>query len=692
MNYDQQIDFARINEAALANPSYLEKRLPDSHHEGKRLHADTLNGGKGRSFNLNLETGAWHDQATSESGGDAVSLVAAQENIGQGEAARLIADELGLDIGSSSSPPPKKLARKELPELPHNKIDWSNPAAFYFYFNPDGTTQYAALRFEAPSYRKTYRLSRGALEPGKWDNTGIGGTPRILYNLPEILNSDFVVVVEGENKVNTLSNMGVCATCNVGGSGKWRDEYSEYLKSKQVLILPDNDEPGRKHAQQVASSLQGKAKSIKILELPGLPEKGDIIDWLKVPGNDVVKLRDLMDAAAELKPEESEQTPPRPLQINVADYLGTAYLNNYPPSYSWVVKNSLPTACLGVVAGPPGAGKGTFCLQMSASLAAGVPILEHWEPVKPSKVIYLSAEDSAPVIHRRLHHSLIALSEHLREEAASRIVAIPVQGRVSLCQSDKCDLRISQNMEDLRAIIEEFKPDVVFLDTLARFLNIEENDNRAMTEACSLLEELIKDYGCTIILLHHVNKVSGDCFEDDTALSAALTQTSIRGASALAGCVRWALLLAPMGKKLSEKTFGDLAAGKHAGSFVAVRVGKKNIGAPEPRFYFGRNEHGLLYPVEPAEKAAADAGLEADAHRLAEEVRRRAFSGEPTLSLSRGGREVFDGWGDSRNKKATEKAIEMGLVKVAEKDKGWGKVLSPGCPENSQDFGMFNYD
>lgn len=68
------------------------------------------------------------------------------------------------------------------------------------------------------------------------------------------------------------------------GAGKWRPEYNPYFEGKQVVILPDNDEVGRKHAQQVARQLHGLASSVKVLELPGLPEKGDVSDWLEAGG------------------------------------------------------------------------------------------------------------------------------------------------------------------------------------------------------------------------------------------------------------------------------------------------------------------------------------------------------------------------------------------------------------------------
>ncbi|MBI3910615.1 MAG: hypothetical protein HY320_06750, partial [Armatimonadetes bacterium] len=76
----------------------------------------------------------------------------------------------------------------------------------------------------------------------------------------------------------------MCSTTNPGGAGKWRAEYAEALRNAHVAILPDNDQAGREHAQQVAASLYGKAASVRIVELPGLPAKGDASDWLAAGG------------------------------------------------------------------------------------------------------------------------------------------------------------------------------------------------------------------------------------------------------------------------------------------------------------------------------------------------------------------------------------------------------------------------
>src|SRR5262249_39236980 len=135
----------------------------------------------------------------------------------------------------------------------------------------------------------------------------------IPYHLPELLSANkdrTVVIAEGEKDVDRLRSIGVVATCNVGGAGKWRDEYNEHLRGRKVVILPDNDPPGHKHAQQVAGSLNGIAASVKIVELPSLAEKGDVSDWLAL-GNGMKELRALVEAAPEFEkgiPDHSIQS------------------------------------------------------------------------------------------------------------------------------------------------------------------------------------------------------------------------------------------------------------------------------------------------------------------------------------------------------------------------------------------------
>jgi putative DNA primase/helicase len=116
----------------------------------------------------------------------------------------------------------------------------------------------------------------------------------VLYRLPELLSADpaeAIYVVEGEKDVDRLRTLGFVATTNVGGASKskngrskWKPEYSQSLKGRDVVILPDNDDVGSNHAKAVAASLVGVARSVKVLRLPDLPPKGDVSDFFESGG------------------------------------------------------------------------------------------------------------------------------------------------------------------------------------------------------------------------------------------------------------------------------------------------------------------------------------------------------------------------------------------------------------------------
>jgi hypothetical protein len=140
---------------------------------------------------------------------------------------------------------------------------------------------YQACRFEPKGF--SMRRPDG---PGRW-KPGLAGVRRVLYRLPELLAADPtqpVFVVEGEKDVDRLRELGLVATTNPLGAGKWRAEFSEFLRERHVVLLPDNDAPGQAHALQVAGAVHGMAAEVKIVDLPGLPPKGDVSDWLALPG------------------------------------------------------------------------------------------------------------------------------------------------------------------------------------------------------------------------------------------------------------------------------------------------------------------------------------------------------------------------------------------------------------------------
>ncbi|HWL10940.1 MAG TPA: hypothetical protein VNQ76_21205, partial [Planctomicrobium sp.] len=165
---------------------------------------------------------------------------------------------------------------------------------------------------------------------GGWKN-GVKGVRVIPYRLPNIVFSEGVVlIVEGEKHCDRLDELGFVATCNAGGAatgngkGKWKSEHSEFLRGRDVVILPDNDEPGRSHAHNVAKSLiEHGAKSVRVAILPGLPEKGDIVDFLNAGGtkDQIQQAIDESKPVEEAFPEEQQSSAvegedgPTPMEI-----------------------------------------------------------------------------------------------------------------------------------------------------------------------------------------------------------------------------------------------------------------------------------------------------------------------------------------------------------------------------------------
>ena len=123
----------------------------------------------------------------------------------------------------------------------------------YSYTDALGRESYQAVRLIPKSFRQRH----GAEGHWTWNMDGV---ERVLYRLPEVLAAETVWVVEGEKDADNLAALGLCATTNVSGAGKWLDGYTEALKGKDVVVCGDNDEPGRKHADKVFESVAALAK------------------------------------------------------------------------------------------------------------------------------------------------------------------------------------------------------------------------------------------------------------------------------------------------------------------------------------------------------------------------------------------------------------------------------------------------
>jgi putative DNA primase/helicase len=207
-----------------------------------------------------------------------------------------IVQALGLRL-ASLFPPKEKRNRRRVTESPDRIV------AEYSYIDAAGTLLYQVVRFEPKDFRQRQPNGEGGWI---WNMDGV---ERVLYRLPELMRAspeNRVFIVEGEKDVDSLAALGLVATCNPGGAGKWSKlADTSVLNGRRIVIIPDADDPGKRHAWEVASALQGKAAEVKTVNLPGAK---DVSDWIKAGGT-AAELGHMADAAPA---HDSKAEPPPP--------------------------------------------------------------------------------------------------------------------------------------------------------------------------------------------------------------------------------------------------------------------------------------------------------------------------------------------------------------------------------------------
>jgi hypothetical protein len=354
-------------------------------------------------------------------------------------------------------------------------------AATYDYCDETGSLLFQVVRYEPKEFKQ--RRPNGK-DDWVWN---LEGVDPMLYQLPELMTANPakpVFICEGEKDVDRLIAIGLVATTNPMGARNWRDEYAGCLEGRSVVVVPDNDKDGSDHATAVAVSLQGQAKSLKVLELPGLPEKGDTTDWLD-QGHQVEELIELASAAAEWEPEsfrtseptrsgESEERrfmliPSTDVMLPDDDIEGGSF-GPYIPYPSSLV----------MLVGESSAGKTVLGKNMAYHLAEGLD----WVGISPSgeqRVIYIDLESPENVF--REHAEIIGRSENL---VFAR--SLPT-------------LHSPHGAEEFLSVCRQFSPDVIFLDSLAEAWPVQdENDNAEASRQMLAIKMIGKSLGCTVVV------------------------------------------------------------------------------------------------------------------------------------------------------------------------------------------------
>jgi hypothetical protein len=363
-------------------------------------------------------------------------------------------------------------------------------AATYNYKDEDGRLLFQVVRYQPKAFRQ--RVPDGN---GGWV-WRLGSTRRVLYNLHDVARFPTltpVLVVEGEKDCDNLMRIGVLAVTNPGGAGKWRPEYNASLAGRQVVVVPDNDEPGREHARQVVRNLLPVAEWVRVLELPGLPPKGDLSDWLKA-GGDVNALwrlaGDCPEGAAWLAAPPATERDPGDLSTTLADVAARPV--------RWLWPGRLALGKLAILDGDPGLGKSLVTLDLCARVTTGREFPDG-RPGCRGAVVLVNCEDG---VADTLRPRLDALGA---DPARVHVLRGRVEGGVERLPSFPRDLaRLERVIRRTGAVLVVIDPIMAFLDE-----TISTGNDQSVRQALAPLARLAEETGCVILLVRHLNKTGG---------------------------------------------------------------------------------------------------------------------------------------------------------------------------------------
>jgi 5S rRNA maturation endonuclease (ribonuclease M5) len=339
------------------------------------------------------------------------------------------------------------------------------PEAVYEYTNENGELLYEVLRFPGKKFKQ--RRCDPETRELIW---GLDGTHRVLYRLPEVVyaveHGHTVYVCEGEKDVEALRAVNKIATCNSGGVGSWKPDYSDYLRGARVIIVADKDEPGLKHAADVARSLDGIALSVHVVQAKTGKDAADHL----AAGHTVEEFVQIVlgDTRRHYQPLDLFQP---------------------VPEVNWIVTDVLVGGEATLLVADGGAGKSFFALALSLAVASGEPFLDR--AVKQGRVIYCDEEGSPDLALQRLAQL------GATDEQKANLDYLNFAGVDMVRHPEKL-------IEDAKLV----QPVLVVIDSHAKVTRLgEENSNNEMGKAWDDgFLKLARDTGAAVLVIHHTRK------------------------------------------------------------------------------------------------------------------------------------------------------------------------------------------
>lgn len=339
------------------------------------------------------------------------------------------------------------------------------------------------------------------------------GARLVPYRLPEVIEAIaqglLVFVVEGEKAADRLWSSGIPATTNPGGAGKWPADFAEYFAGADVVILPDNDPQARRpdgsmkyhpdgrpvfvgadHAEAVAASLAPVASSVRVVPLPGVPLKGDVVDFLDLGGTPD-QLYDIADTVRTWAPTSTFKT--------AFGAIPWARMDDPGPEHEWLVKGWISRGERSVCAGVSQSGKSFFVIDLAMAVARGIDFFG--AKTLQGGVCYQAGEGGRGVKKR-----IRAYRQRNGLTASDPVPFVLLPAMVDLYGGDDGANKL---VAECRHWAETFAPiplELVIIDTWsAATPGANENASEDVSKVLARLDTVSRALNCHVMLVHHMN-------------------------------------------------------------------------------------------------------------------------------------------------------------------------------------------
>jgi hypothetical protein len=367
---------------------------------------------------------------------------------------------------------------------------------------PDGNGDYVYSLREGWWVKRNGKYVQVGEDPGSKPYTGavwFNEPPRVLYRLPEIRSADKagpILYLNGEKDVERAIKIGLNAT-TAGHSRDWQDDFSEEFANRPLVILPKNNKECQELAHRIASASQGKATSVKVINLqvsdPPILDGKDFSDWCDAGGT-VEKLNESIQNAKEWDPKDIE---PKSLLWKSEDFLARYIATKEP-----LVEGLLYSREIVAAAGRRRHGKTTLLTNLAAALALGLPDFLRYKILRPLNVLFCYLEDDPGEIQEKLRRILDGRS------AQGRLALIT---REDFHRSDiPIDLKNETFQQTLKREIQNHKAAVVFLDNLAHLVGGDYNNSKLIHDLNRFVWQITWENNASVVIAAHPRKRSRD--------------------------------------------------------------------------------------------------------------------------------------------------------------------------------------